>query len=777
MNCARHFTGNWVALLPVTLVLSYAPLRAQDAAPREGVQSGNYNLQQAIEFGYRHTDFTGSGQVYGTFVNLNPGPRLFEHTLAMRSLNHRGLLFDDFFLTSFGYGGDPNDVSRLRMYKNRRYNFNGAFRRDRNLWDYNLLANPLNPANSNPSVPISFSPHGYQTTRRMSDFGLTLLPQSRVRFRAGYSRNIQEGPTFTSFHEGTEVLLFQPWKTTMNSYQAGVDFKVIPRTNFSYDQFWHFYKGDTTGVDRSFGFRLADGTPVDLGLIFNTPAGQPCAAPVLDPTTVPPIANPRCTGYLQYTRAGRVRTSYPTEQFSFQSKYFKALDLSGRLSYSSSDSKVGDFSEFFRGLIGRTNQREFSTAGPARARRVSLTADWAGTLHVSERFRIADVFHFTHFRIPGTWLLAESSLFGTSMLVPPNAFSPSLCPPPFTGPGCPQHNASSPADIAAGASSLFLGQNLKSNQVELQYDLAKGLAAKLGYRFRHRTITLWDRETASELFYPMLPNRGSCAGRPLESDGSCRAATDAGDFHQTEINEHALLVGIQSRLADVFRLSSDLEVAWADNTFTRISPRQLQHYKFRVSYKPTARINFAGSVNILENRNNVTEINNLQHNRSYGFSAVLEPHSRLALDVGYDYNDTFSQTNICFVGSLQPLGSTPCPTAAALLEQISFYNAQTHFGDVNLTWKLHPRVSATLGYNILSTNGHTLILNPNAPSGPLQFNYHRPHAGLAVDLAKGFTWRANWGYYGYNEKASPGPGILPRDFRGNLVAVSLRHSF
>jgi hypothetical protein len=108
-------------------------------------------------------------------------------------------------LHSFGYGGDPNDVTRLRIGKNRWYDLTGSFRRDKYPWNYNLLANPLNPASSNPALPVTNSPHALYLVRRMSDFNITLLPQSRVKFRLGYTRNIQEGPSFSTFG-GTMIL-------------------------------------------------------------------------------------------------------------------------------------------------------------------------------------------------------------------------------------------------------------------------------------------------------------------------------------------------------------------------------------------------------------------------------------------------------------------------------------------------------------------------------------------------------------------------------------------
>ena len=777
--------------LSVVLLLAVTAVAQEPTPPGEGINSGNYNIRQTFEFGYRHTDFTGSRNVYNTFVNLNPGPRLLEHTLAMRSLNHQGWLFDDLFVTSFGYGGDPNNITRLRAYKNKWYNFSGTFRRDRNFWDYSLLANPLNPATPVANAPAGFSPvitsspHRFEITRRMSDFNLTLLPQSRVRFRLGYSRNISEGPSLTSFHEGTDVLLFQPWKTTVNAYQVGVDFKVLPKTNISYDQFLYYYKGDASWVDQNLTFQLgppppAAPIPVDLGLIFNTAAGQPCATPFLAPPAPPGTVNPACNGYLSYNRFGPGRTSYPTEQLSFQSSYFKNIDLSGRLVYSSSDGEIANFNESFQGLVTRTRQRQFAVTGPAKQRRVSVSTDFGFTWRVTDKFRIVDMFRFANFRIPGQWLFGETSLFGTSMLVAPNTFVPGPAPPSncltITSPGCPQHSSSSPADIISGTSSLFLGQNLKNNLFQLEYDFTKRLGGRLGYRHRHRTIV--HRETVAEdlLFFPTLPNRGACAGQPLLPDGSCQVSIEESDADETEINEHSLLFGIWTRPTDALRLSYDMELMSADRSFTRISPRQLQHYKFRASYKPVNWAILGASFNIIENRNNVTEINNLQHNRSYGFSAVFEPNDKFGFDLGYDYNGIFSQTNICFVGTLQPPGSSPCPGAAALFQQNSFYNNTAHFGYFSAMWKPIKRVTTNLGYAVSSTKGETLILNPNAPPGPLAFNYHKPYGGFAVDLTKGFIWKASWNYYGYNEKSVPDP-TGARDFRGNMVTTSIRYAF
>src|SRR5579863_4502474 len=184
--------------------------RAQDnseASP--GINSGGYNIHQSIEFGYRASEINGNKDTYDTFENLGSGVRLFDFTLEMRSIDHNGLLFDNLTFSNFGYGGDPNDVTRLRIEKNKWYDFRMMFRRDKNFWDYNLFVNPLNPAAlnppgslttgcivsppsaahpglpgycSNPAIAQTNSPHEMDLVRRMQDYDLTLLPQSRIRF-------------------------------------------------------------------------------------------------------------------------------------------------------------------------------------------------------------------------------------------------------------------------------------------------------------------------------------------------------------------------------------------------------------------------------------------------------------------------------------------------------------------------------------------------------------------------------------------------------------------
>ncbi|MFZ0413031.1 MAG: hypothetical protein WAL51_16040, partial [Candidatus Acidiferrales bacterium] len=573
--------------IAAALALPRASLAQNPAADTPGINSGDYNIQQTIEAGYRGSWINGNKDTYDTFENLGSGLRLFDYSLQMRSLDHRGIFFDTLTFSNFGYGGDPNDVSRLRIQKNKYYDFRLLFRRDKNFWDYNLFANPLNPASLNPpgstttgcyatpvgappvvrpvvcSSPanaITNSPHALDLVRRMQDYDLTLMPQSRIQVRLGYSRNRDEGPGFFTTDGGTISDFNQTYSYTTNAYRAGVDFKILPRTTISYDQFLNYFKQDNVVTDnpavnpQNYGFILANssglgtpnGTPVDLGNIWSTqtPAEVlPCAAPIMAGTVN--TANPTCNGYLSYSQVSNPRNFMPTERLRFQSNYFRSFEMSGSLGYSTSNSEIPDFFENVNGYTARTAERGSTTGGPANAKRVSVNANWSGVYAVTEKLRILDEFRYDNWRIPGTWALDETNIFGTGypglagLQQNEAVFNTTNCPLGSNAVTCPQHTASSAADAIRGLASTFLGQNLKSNTLEFDYDFNRRVSAHIGYLYTNRTISQFsDANDTESIYFPggatatpandYLAARGSCAavagalpaGCTLNADGS-----------------------------------------------------------------------------------------------------------------------------------------------------------------------------------------------------------------------------------------------------------------
>src|SRR6266568_7248265 len=141
----RPFSFRCFLLVATLLGLLASLALAQQEEEQKGDDQGNYNIKQSIEFGDRFASLGGDFQAYDTFVNLEQGPRLLDFTTEMRSLDHHATLFDRLHFSNFGYGGDPNNVSRLRVSKNKWYSLDAMFRKDQNFWDYSLQANPLNP--------------------------------------------------------------------------------------------------------------------------------------------------------------------------------------------------------------------------------------------------------------------------------------------------------------------------------------------------------------------------------------------------------------------------------------------------------------------------------------------------------------------------------------------------------------------------------------------------------------------------------------------------------
>src|ERR1700757_1885098 len=102
-----------VALLSFTARAQNQGRANQNPSQPEGWESNGYVVHQSIEIGYRANDVSGSQQMYNSLVNLRTGPRFLDQTLSMQSINHDSTLFDNLFINSFGWGGDPNNALRV----------------------------------------------------------------------------------------------------------------------------------------------------------------------------------------------------------------------------------------------------------------------------------------------------------------------------------------------------------------------------------------------------------------------------------------------------------------------------------------------------------------------------------------------------------------------------------------------------------------------------------------------------------------------------------------
>ena len=793
--------------------LLLAPAIYAQTDEQKGIEQGNYNIKQAVEFGGRFTSVTGDEQTYDTMVNLQQGPRLLNFTTEMRSLNHRGTFFDRLFFSNFGYGGDPNVVSALRISKNKWYSFEGLFRHDENFWDYSILANPFNPAPPPANAPqgfnpvvgapatvsntqvVAISPHYFNTRRNMQNYGFTVLPDAKIRFRGGYYHSTNVGPAFNTVHEGTEQFLFQNLWSGITQYRLGVDFRFLPRTNISYDEIWSYYKTDPGSTDQNQQFSLGSGFPlVDLGVSWN---GPPCS-PAFQPGG---IVSSNCNGFYNYFSHWRGRTDAPTEQISVQSSAVPAVQFSGKFSYTGGDMHVHDYTQTFAGFVSRNLLSNFSLTGPMEGRRVSSYGDFGVTWQITHDFSLLDEVHYGSWQEPAHFVGTNCSFFSTSLTATPIFFNstatlPATCTPPANAvAGIPLSSSKSAADILVNLDSNFLKQQITSNLVEGQIVASAKVGAYFGYRYAHREIADNFFNLQNAIYFPPIAQRGNCAlangvlplGCTQNADGSVSFQTPNAVFGPpgvTDISYNAGVLGLWLKPVQQVSINLDADIGRADNTFTPLGTRNYQDFRARVQYRTTGWLNFSAYFQAREGQNPVTDINGTQHNRSTGFSASLSPSEKFSAQIGYNYDAIYSRLLVCFTSDFAQPGLSACPGVSGLVQQYSPYSSHVNTGFVDLLWTPVKRWSAEIGANLSGVTGNELNVNPLSPialgpAGPLNSNWNQPYGAVSLHFTEQWTWRARWDYYGYHEDRNGSYQDLfaPRNFHGNLVTLSMRFAF
>ncbi|HEY1467719.1 MAG TPA: hypothetical protein VGF61_01655 [Candidatus Acidoferrum sp.] len=785
---------------------------AQQTDEEKGIDQGNYNIKQSIEFGGRITNISGNQQTYNTLVNLQEGPRLLDFSTEMRSLDHRGTLFDRFYFSNFGYGGDPNVVSTLRISKNKWYAFDAMFRHDENLWDYSILANPFNPAPTQPNAPpgfnpivnapstvlntqvIAMSPHYFNTRRNMQNYGLLLLPDSKIRFRVGYNYNTNRGPAYDVIHEGTDQFLFQHLSATLTQYRFGVDFRFLPHTNISYDQTWSYYKTDPGTIDNNQQFTVGAGFPlVDLGASWN---GPPCS-PTFQPGG---IVVSTCNAFYDYQSHWRSRNNAPTEQISLQSNPISSLQFSGKFSYTGSDFHIYDYQQAFDGRA-RNNLASYAEFGPTQGRHVASYGDFGATWQITHDLSLVDSFHYGNWNEPAQYVSNQCSFFSTSLIVPPTVFAPtatlpnSSCPTPSGAvSGTPTHASGSAPDILVNLDSNFLKQRIISNLIEGQLQMSPKAGAYFGYRYTDRVIADNFFNTQNAIYFPNNAARGNCSGGitspgcTLNADGSYSYQTPNATFEpasKTTITANSAVLGLWLKPLNRLTINLDADFGSADNTFTPLSPRNYEQFRAKMQYRAATWANFSAYFTGTAGQNPLSNINGSEHNLNAGFSLSLTPSEKLSAQLGYNYNTIHSELLVCFTSSQAPQSTLPpCPGVAGLYQEFSPYTSDVNTGFLDVLWSPVRRLTVEVGANLSGVTGNELYFNTlspiaTAPAGPLNSNWYQPYGSVSYHFAKQWTGRARWDYYGYHEDSNGSYQDLyvPRNFHANLITLSVRFAF
>ena len=649
-----------VALLLLVLpLLALAQDDDQEGKPRTW---GIYTVQESVELGGHIAGINGNQATYNTFTDVQSGPRILGENLYMTAPPDTAVLFDSLSFESFGFGGDPEDLARLRVKKQKVYNLVALYRRDKNFWDFNLFANPL--ANNNTaglqngsgefSPFLSNSPHEQITTRQMGDLSLTLFPQSKLSFRFGISRNNNEGMIDSSLHEANEIDLSSFSRLRNDRYSIGVDYKPVERTTISFDEYFERDHLNYNWFDNPFaGFTENVGvvvTQVDPGIALQTNSNMVTSGCTIkvgalvlpgygflsNGTPANGFVNPACTnGTFFYNRSDVVRTRIPTEQLALQSNYWRKLDITVDGLYSSAISDVGDYNDVWSGIGSHSNARVYDITGPAKAHRITNNVDVGATYYISPSLSVSDTFRYVNWREPGGFDATEFSCYpapipagsainvttgigtpcGLGALIgglPGPGLNGGTIPGSITSPAAPGTPFSNP--FASFTPNIqFIGERSFWNTIRPKWQPSRRFSAYVGYRYAHRNLRELDGtgviddisllgSTNATTFANAVPCVGG-AVPPACNEQLVPTTFIAADTFVDSLDEHRALAGFLVRPVDAWRINADTELAYATKAFTNITPRHEQRIRLNSSYKVLRWATLNGAVHIVESRN------------------------------------------------------------------------------------------------------------------------------------------------------------------------------
>jgi hypothetical protein len=750
-----------------------------------------YSIHQSVDLGGHMVGLSGSNAMYDTMVNLQSGPRVLGQTFELHALpTNKHTYVDDLRAFSNGFGGDPNNFTKLDFSKARIYEFSGMFRRDRQYFDYDLLGNPnIVPGKSLPIGPASAptgslawptvnqSPVMFNTVRRMTDTNLTILPLSKVTFRASYSQNVFEGPSLSpSYTIGKyDALLEQYQRNSTDDFMGAIDWKPVQGTKLTFEEQVDHYKADSFFTLNPKGFMVqeADGTPAYLGN-WDSQApygiGACNAASLRTPGTFlyapqtpggMPVIDPACSVVTSYMRRQPTRILYPTEIFRLQSTSIKNVSMNGDVRYTKANMNMPNYYENVLGLVTGSSSaiRSITYNGYAAGHRAVIAADYGIVWQASKTVSLADQVNYSSVQQPG-----YSNLPIATTLSTPGAPNQTLT---YSGPLTTGNAQALPHGINGTLTNNYFGQSYVTNNLTVSWDATPRATFALTYRYSDHKI-----------------------GEGVPHTGPVDTSTDP--FHGTvEIVENGGIFNAALRPTANWDINGTVEVAYNDNAFTPVGPRQTKRYRLHTLYRPKAWATLSGAFNDLERHNNtnnnqtdvasgaaeyVMPIDHVDHSRVASLGAVLFPNDRFGLDFNYSYSDVYTATNICFtsgaagpgypgVATLTSSGAPNiCPgvfargSTTTLVDWIArdFQDAPTQYGSVALTLSPVKPIHSDIGYRVSSVNGSQFFNDARSVNGSMVSTYQSPFVDLAWTVHPGLTWKAEYNFYGYGEGGPSG---------------------
>jgi hypothetical protein len=607
----------------------------------------------------------------------------------------------------------------------------------------------------------------------------------------------------------TAAVDWKPVQGTRLTYEEEINHSKI-NSYFTMDPAYFTVQeadGTKVALDASYQTQSPYGYSSSTGAF--TPSGVCNATSMLNTHTILyanpagglPIIDPACNVISSYLRQQPTREIFPTEIFRLQSSSIKNISMNGNLRYTSANMNLPNYYEIFQGLqkAAPTANRELATSGSANAKREVMAFDYGIVWQASKTVAIEDQLNFSNAHQPGSANFTGGTTVAdvTSTSSTPNCAAPNVtinCTVLTTttatsgaGPGAPGEGGPSIGKPAFG----YFGQRFVTNNFTVSWDATSRTTFSLTYRHGNHVIT-----------------EGANISAPVQN-GVCPATNSQPAFCGTvTINEDGGIFNAALRPASNWDLNGTVELIYDDNVFTPVAPRQTQHYRIHTLYRPTPWATISGAYNDLERHNNTNNtgavsfaadgvtplaLSHVDHSRVLSLGADLMPNEHYGFDFNYAYSDVYTSTNTCFqaAATVQPalplpgggfgpttvvpgaaFETTPGTPTAGLCGLVpvesghgvalflgpvrDFADAPTQYVSAAVNLSPNPKFRSDIGYRVSDVNGSRLFSQAQDVNGTLVSNYQSPFVSAKWTVHPGFTWKAEYDYYGYGEGGQSG---------------------
>lgn len=180
-------------------------------------------IHGSVTAGYRFTDVSGRREKYNELFDLRKGFRVHDFTLY-NSEERRTRLYDSFYLTSSGMGGEPFSGGQFTMKKDHVYDLRVNYQQSYFYWDRN--DDQPHPAVDTNGVPLNglLSNHDWSTVRKIGSVNVATYVTRNLRLNFEYQHAGRTGLTDT-----TRTLDYFGAPSTWASFLRSNPYAVVAR--------------------------------------------------------------------------------------------------------------------------------------------------------------------------------------------------------------------------------------------------------------------------------------------------------------------------------------------------------------------------------------------------------------------------------------------------------------------------------------------------------------------------------------------------------------------